>query len=146
LVQATCLSHGDKYKLSQSVCPTGTGCSCPSCLSQWDRFGTGTTLPKSVLEQFYGHSFSKTKWFLIEFRNFLIKNRYQIGQKLRLRIDFFHFFNSKLYPLQTQGSGASSERVRCEQTAGAGSGWKRTFAVVTSGITRITAPTRGASR
>ena len=117
LVQAVCLSHWGKHNLSQSACPTGTGCACPSYLSERDRFSTGTTLPKSVLDQVQGHSLSKTKGVLIELWKFLIKNRYQIGQKLRLKLIFFHVFNRKLNPLPTQGSGASSERVRCEQTA-----------------------------
>jgi len=121
LVQAACLSHWDKHNLSQSACSTATGCACPSCLSKWDGFGTGTTLPKSVLDQVYGHSLSKTKGVLNKFRKFLIKNRYQIDHKSTLKIDFFHFFNSKLNPLPTQGSRASSKRVCCEQTAGAGS-------------------------
>ena len=47
-----CLSHWDKHwdkhSLSQSVCPTGTGCACPSGLSQWDKPGTGTTLPSEL--------------------------------------------------------------------------------------------------
>jgi len=80
LVQIACLSHWDKHNLSQSACPTGTDCACPSCLSQWDRFSTGTTLPKSVLDLVSGHSLSKTKGVQIEFRKFLIKNCYQIGQ------------------------------------------------------------------
>jgi len=36
---------------------------------------------------------------------------YQIGQKSDLKSIFFHFFNSKLNPLLTQGSGASSEHA-----------------------------------
>ena len=40
LVQAACLSHWDKHNLSQSACPTGTVCACPSCLFQWDRVGS----------------------------------------------------------------------------------------------------------
>ena len=46
-----CLSHWDNHNLSQSVCPTGTGCACPSGLSKWDKTGTDTSLPKSVLDQ-----------------------------------------------------------------------------------------------
>jgi len=42
-----CLSHLDKHSLSESACPTGTGCACPSGLSQWDKPGTGTTFLKS---------------------------------------------------------------------------------------------------
>ena len=36
LVRAACLSHWDKHNLSQSTCPTGTGCACP--------IGTGPSL------------------------------------------------------------------------------------------------------
>ena len=58
-----CLSHWDKHSLSQSAsdCPTGTGCACPSGLSQWDKPGTGTTLPKSALDQVQGDSLSKNQ-------------------------------------------------------------------------------------
>jgi len=40
----------------------------------------------------------------------------------------------------------TSYQVRWKQTAGAGSGWKRTSSASTSSITRITTPTRGTSK
>jgi len=56
-----CLSHWDKHRLSQSACPTGTGFACPTGLSQWHTEGTGTTLPKSALDQVWGDSFKNQR-------------------------------------------------------------------------------------
>jgi len=65
-VQSAFLCQWQKYNLCQSACATGT---------------------KS-----YDHPLSKTKEVLIEFRKFLDKNQSQIGQKSRVKIDFFYLF------------------------------------------------------
>ena len=93
------LSHWDKHNLSQSACPTGTGCACPSCLSH----GTGLVQAPPFQSRSWTkfRVLSNTKGVLLEFRKFLIKNRHQIGQKSTLKIDFFHFFNNILNLLPT---------------------------------------------
>jgi len=88
LVQAACLSYWHKLNLSQSACPTRTGC------ETLNPFPSGTGLVKvppfqsQHLTKFRVVPYQKTKGVLIEFREFLIKNRPQIGQNSRLKIDF----------------------------------------------------------
>jgi len=109
--------------------PLGQAQPVPICLSHWDRLCLSQLLDQ-VGWGWYRHHPSKVGPGP-SLGSFRIKNQRGPTRILEIpyqkssdwsKIDFFfHLLNSKLNPLPTQGSGASSERVCCEQTAGVGS-------------------------
>jgi hypothetical protein len=98
------LSQWDRFGTGSLPVPLGQAQPVPIFLSHWDRLCLSQLLV-AVGQVWYRHRPSKVgPWprlrsFLIKnqrgpnrISEFLIKNRYQIGQKLRLKIDFFSLF------------------------------------------------------
>ena len=156
--------------LFQYACPTGTGCACPTgtsatCANLLVPLGQVVLVPvacpsgTSLVQAPPFESRSMTNFRVIPYQkpkspNQISEIPYQKSLSNWSKIEtkncyFFTFSVVNSTPDRRVGttvaSGASYQ-VRWEQTAGAGSGWKRASAAATSSITRITTPMRGASR